>query len=95
MSYILFKVIYDLIDFLMILELSDFIKCICKINWKSDLRIHFLHTDLSEITVDKYPVCAQPTYGFLQCANRQGRLFFHFSEVATDADSLRVGGKTG
>lgn len=32
-----------------------------------------------------------PTYGFLQCANRQGRLFFHFSEVATDADSLRVG----
>lgn len=31
------------------------------------------------------------SYGFLQCANRQGRLFFHFSEVASDADSLKVG----
>lgn len=68
----------------------------CEINFKPDPKIHFVHTDLSEITLDNCdPVCAQPTYGFLQCANRQGRLFFHFSEVATDADSLRVGGKRG
>ena len=35
----------------------------------------------------------QSSYGFLQCCDRQGRLFFHYSHFEGHIDSLQIGGK--
>ena len=33
------------------------------------------------------------SYGFIKCADREGRLFFHYSQYHGEAPNLRVNGK--
>lgn len=33
----------------------------------------------------------QQTYGFIQCCERQARLFFHFSQFDGNTEHLRIG----
>lgn len=32
------------------------------------------------------------SYGFIQCCDREARLFFHFSEYAGDINTVKIGG---
>ena len=33
----------------------------------------------------------QRSYGFIQCAEREARLFFHFSEYSANVDDMKIG----
>ena len=35
----------------------------------------------------------QHSYGFIQCCDREARLFFHFSEYSGSLEEMKVGGK--
>lgn len=35
----------------------------------------------------------QPTYGFIQCCDRDLRIFFHYSQINEDPEDLNIGGK--
>ena len=37
-------------------------------------------------------IVLQHSYGFIQCCDREARLFFHFSEYAGKIDDVSVGG---
>lgn len=38
-----------------------------------------------------FPLYFQQTYGFIQCCERQARLFFHFSQFDGNTEHLRIG----
>lgn len=35
----------------------------------------------------------QHSYGFIQCCEREARLFFHFSEYSGDINTVKIGGE--
>lgn len=35
----------------------------------------------------------QPTYGFIQCCERDLRIFFHYSQINEDPEDLNIGGR--
>ena len=35
----------------------------------------------------------QHSYGFIQCCDREARLFFHFSEYNGNVDTMNIGGE--
>ena len=39
----------------------------------------------------EYYLFFQQTYGFIQCCERQARLFFHFSQFDGNTEHLRIG----
>lgn len=47
----------------------------------------FLHPKLLNINV------LQHSYGFIQCCEREARLFFHFSEYSGDINTVKIGGE--
>ena len=47
--------------------------------------------NISFSLLDFYPFSLQHSYGFIQCCDRQARLFFHFSQFDGNIEHLKIG----
>ena len=58
----------------------------------AQLWLHTMHKPLTLVNPPTPHTPLQHSYGFIQCVDRDARLFFHFTEYSSEISEMKVGG---